>query len=203
MIDPGHAPGYPNRGPTGYYEYAGMWKLSNFLKAALTRCGIQASLTRKENENPSLSARGRKAKGYDLFISEHSNAFNGTVRGVEVYYSLKRPNDKPHAEALATAVSRVMGNPSRGAKTRESTTTKGLDYYTVIRSAEAVGCPHIFLCENGFHDHPVEEAWLKQDSNLKKLAETQAEVICRILRVKYVPEGSTSKATPTTKSEET
>jgi len=193
MIDPGHAPGCPNRGPTGYYEYAGMWKLSNFLKEALTRCGIQASLTREESEDPSLSARGQKARGDDIFISEHSNAWNGTTRGCEVYYSVRRPSDKVHAQALAAAASRVMNNPNRGAKTRESTTTKGLDYYGVIRSAEAVGCPHIFLCESGFHDHPVDEAWLKQDSNLKKLAEAQAEVLCEILGVKYVPEDSTKE----------
>lgn len=65
------------------------WKLSNFLKAALTRCGIQASLTRKENEDPSLSARGQKACGYDIFISEHSNAWKGTTRGCEVYLSFR------------------------------------------------------------------------------------------------------------------
>ena len=203
MIDPGHAPGNVNRGPTGHYEYQSNWKVSNYLKAALTRCGIQADLTRKENEDPSLAARGRKARGYDLFISEHSNALNGTARGVEVYYSLRRPNDKPHAEALAAAVSKVMGNPNRGAKTKAYSAGSTLDYYGVIRNAEAVGCPHIFLAENGFHDNPVDEAFLKQDSNLKKIAEAQAKVICGILGVKYVPEGSTSKATPATESKET
>ena len=181
MIDPGHAPGNVNRGPTGYYEYQGMWKLSNYLKEELTKRGVQADLTRTENQDPSLSERGKKSKGYDLFISEHSNAHDGKVRGVEVFYSLQRPGDKVHAQALSKAISTLMNNPDRGAKTREYPNKPGVDYYGVIRAAVSVGCPHIFLVENGFHDNPQDEAWLKQDSNLKKLAQVQADVICSIL----------------------
>ena len=49
MIDPGHAPGNTNGGKNGYKEYAGMWKLSNYLKDELTRCGVQAGLTISES----------------------------------------------------------------------------------------------------------------------------------------------------------
>lgn len=183
MIDPGHAPGNVNRGPTGYYEYQGMWKLSNYLKEELTKRGVQADLTRTENQDPSLSERGKKSKGYDMFISEHSNASNGKARGVVVFYSLQRPGDKVHAQALSKAISTLMNNPDRGAKTRQYPNKPGVDYYGVIRAAAGVGCPHIFLVENGFHDNPQDEAWLKQDSNLRKLAQTQADVICNILGV--------------------
>lgn len=188
MIDPGHAPGNVNRGPTGYYEYQGMWKLSNYLKEELTRRGVQADLTRTEYQDPSLSERGKKSKGYDLFISEHSNAHNGKVRGVEVFYSLQRPGDKVHAQALSKAISTLMNNPNRGAKTWQYPNKPGVDYHGVIRAAASVGCPHIFLVENGFHDNPQDEAWLKQDSNLKKLAQTQANIICNILGVKPQPQ---------------
>ena len=91
MIDPGHGPGNVNKGPTGYYEYKGMWTLSNYLKLELEKRGIEASLTRKETEDPLLDIRGRKAGGYDLFISEHSNAYgSATARGAEVFHSLHR-----------------------------------------------------------------------------------------------------------------
>lgn len=189
MIDPGHGPGNQNRGPTGYYEYQGMWALSSYLKSALERCGIKADLTRKEDENPGLEARGKAAKGYDLFISEHSNAFDGTVRGCEVFYSVKQKDNKKCAAALSKAAATLMGNRDRGAKTRAYSASKpDLDYYGVMRAAVAAGCPRVFIAESGFHDHPVDEAWLKQDSNLKALAEAQAEVICGILGVKYVKE---------------
>ena len=185
-IDPGHAPGNANRGPTGYYEYAGMWKLSNYLKEALTRCGISAELTRKESENPSLSQRGSRAKGSDVFISEHSNAANGQARGAEVYYSVRIPGDKKWAGKMSAAVAKVMDNNNRGAKTREHPTLKGQDYYGVIRSAVAAGVPHVFLAESGFHDNPIDEAFLKVDSNLEKIAEVQCEIICELLKVEYV-----------------
>lgn len=188
MIDPGHAPGSINRGPTGYYEYQGMWMLSNHLQTALRRCGVQADLTRKERENPSLASRGRKAKGYDVFISEHSNAHNKKTRGCEAFYSLSRPGDKKHAEALAKVASDLMQNPNRGAKTKAYSVDHQKDWMGVVRSAIAVGVPHAFLVESGFHDNPQDEAWLKQDSNLRKLAEAQAEVICGILGAKYAKE---------------
>lgn len=184
MIDPGHAPGNVNRGPTGYYEYQGMWKLSNYLKEELTKRGVQADLTRTKNQDPSLSERGKKSRGYDMFISEHSNAHNGKVRGVEVFYSLQRPGDKVHAQALSKAISTVMNNPNRDAKTQQYPNKPGVDYHGVIRAAASVGCPHIFLVENGFHDNPQDEAWLKNDQNLRALAEVQADVICNILGVK-------------------
>lgn len=189
LIDPGHGPGNKNRGPSGYYEYKGMWKLSNFLRAELEKQGVQADLTRKENEDPSLEVRGKKAAGYDLFVSEHSNAYNGTARGVEVFYSIKRVKDKTHAANISKAVSTVMGNSNRGAKTREHP-TPGLDYYGVIRAAAATNVKHILLVENGFHDNTIDEAFLKQDSNLIKIAKAQAEIICKILNIEYKPDKS-------------
>lgn len=190
MIDPGHAPGSVNKGPTGYYEYQGMWMLSNHLQAALKRCGVHADLTREERENPSLAARGKKAKGYSVFISEHSNAYNRKTRGCEAFYSLNRPGDMKHAETLAKAASDLMQNPNRGAKTKAYSKDPKKDWMGVIRSAISVGVPHAFLVESGFHDNPQDEAWLKQDSNLRKLAEAQAEVICGILGAKYIKEGN-------------
>lgn len=190
MIDPGHGPGSANRGPTGYYEYQGMWALSNHLKAALERSGVKVGLTRKENENPTVANRGKAARGYDLFISEHSNAFNGSVRGCEVFYSLQRPGDRKHAAALSATAAKLMDNNDRGPKTRRySDSQPNLDWYGVIRNAVAVGCKHVFIAESGFHDNRQDEAWLKQESNLQALAEAQAEVICGILDVRYVAPG--------------
>ena len=184
MIDPGHGPGNVNRGSMGYYEYAGMWKVSSYLKAALERCGCIVGLTRGEKEDPSLTDRGKKAVGCDLFISEHSNAGGG--RGVEVYYSVKLPKDKNFAAALSKAVAGVMGTADRGAKTRIGTTGTGGDYYTVIASAQAAGAGHVILIENGFHDNALDEAFLLKEVNLEAIAEAQAKVICGFLGVMYI-----------------
>jgi N-acetylmuramoyl-L-alanine amidase len=53
-IDPGHAPGNANRGPTGYYEYAGMWKLSNYLKNALADVALKLYSLGQRMKTPNL-----------------------------------------------------------------------------------------------------------------------------------------------------
>ncbi len=78
-----------------------------------------------------------------------------------------------------------MGSPSRGAKTRVYTESgKIYNYYGVIRGAAATDCKHIMLIESGFHDNNVDEAFLKVDANLKKIAEAQAAVILELLGMK-------------------
>lgn len=195
LIDPGHCGKYNKGFSSLYFEGEKMFKLSTYLKQSLERCKIQADLTRSENEDPSLTSRGQKSKGYDLFISEHSNAFDGTVRGVEVYYSVQIPSDKTLASFISKVESTLMGNSDRGAKTRESTTTKNADYYTVMYAARSVNCPHVILVESGFHDNQLDEKFLLDDNNLKKLAETQCKVICEYFNIKYIEE-TASNLTP-------
>jgi N-acetylmuramoyl-L-alanine amidase len=179
LIDPGHSPGNANGGRNGYKEYAGMWRLSNYLKDILMASGVAVALTRTEDRDPALETRGGMAGGADLFISQHSNALNGTVRGVECFYSVTYPNDKNIAAKLTAAVSTVMGNPDRWAKTRAGNDSN--DYYGVIRAAVDAGCPQAFLMESGFHDNERDEAFLLADENLKRIAQAQAYVILEAL----------------------
>lgn len=192
MIDPGHHLNSTNKGPSGYYEYLGVWIISIILKSVLRTLGLQADLTRDWDEDPDLRVRGIQAQGYDLFISEHTNASDRTARGVEVFYDFEKEYDKANAAKLSKAVSSVMGNKDRGAKTRTFEDTEDLstftddvlNYYGVIRNAAKTDCPHIFLIESGYHDNLEDEAFLKEYSNLRKIALAQAFVICEILKVK-------------------
>ena len=190
-IDSGHYPNHPNKGQSGYWEYQGVWKISNYLKEFLEEQGIQADLTKTYeetfNNDKDLTVRGKKAQGYDLFISEHTNGHEDTyVRGVECFYDYSKPEDKIWAEELTKSISELMNNPNRGSKTR-TYIDKGkiLNYYGVIRGASETNCPHIFLIESGFHSNLIDEAFLKVDDNLKKIAEAQAKIICKILGVEY------------------
>lgn len=185
MIDPGHAPGNPNKGPTGYKEFEGVWKISMYLKEILQAKGVQADFTRTWEQDSELYARGKKAEGYDLFISEHTNANDSKTRGVEVFYDYSKPQDKEFADKLAGDIAAVMGNLNRGAKTRVYTEGgKIYNYYGVIRGAAATDCKHILLIESGFHDNTVDEAFLKVDENLRKIAQAQVEIICDFLGIK-------------------
>lgn len=178
MIDPGHGPGNKNVGLNGYYEYKAMWKLSNYLAESLRDLGYCVDLTRGENVDTPLKMRGQLAAGYDLFISEHSNAANGIAKGVECFYSVDIPSDLEIAKDFSKTVSEVMNTTNRGAKIRESS-TKGEDYYTVIDSAQDYGCKHVFLIENGFHDNLDDIQSLDCDGGLKEIALVQEGVILK------------------------
>ena len=179
LIDPGHAPGNANRGPTAYFEYAGMWKLSIFLQEILTASGVFAQLTRDENQNPPLDVRGGLARGFDLFISEHSNAFNGKVRGSECFFSVSQPENRQIAARFSAETARLFNHNDRGPKTMMGNNNR--DFFGVIRSAVAAGCPRVFLMESGFHDNRLDEMFLLQDENLRRVAEVQAGIILDVL----------------------
>ena len=75
-LDAGHYGKY-NRSKVvpAYYESEMNWKLHNFLAAALENYGFTVMKTREDLATDlGLVARGRKAKGCDLFLSIHSNA---------------------------------------------------------------------------------------------------------------------------------
>ncbi len=184
MIDPGHFKGNANKGQTGYYEHEGVWKISNYLKQILEANSVQVDFTKTYETDLDLYKRGQRAQGYDLFISEHTNAYNQKTRGVEVFFDYSKPQDKVYAEELSLVVSTVMNNTNRGAKTRTYIDSgKTYNYYGVIRGASVTNCPHVFLIESGYHDNLVDEAFLKVDSNLRKVAQAQANVILKILGV--------------------
>ncbi|MCL2187993.1 MAG: N-acetylmuramoyl-L-alanine amidase [Defluviitaleaceae bacterium] len=169
VIDPGHAPDNANCDPLGYFEYAGMWKLSNFLNERLEAHGINVQLTRTEHEDPSLGAMGSAARGADLFISQHSNAFNGIVQGSECLYSVTQPESRSIAARFSAKTAAFFNHRDRGAKTNDS--------FGVIRAAVAAGCPRVFFMESGFHDNWEDETILLQNENLRHIADIHANII--------------------------
>lgn len=187
ILDPGHGqygnPGYIK----GHYEGTQMFKLAYFLKPELEKYGIQVVVTRKKlSDDPALSTRGKAAKGYDLFLSLHSNAPGLMpkdqyikVRGTEVYDSVTRPN-KSLATSLGQAISKVMGHSYRGTMYRKGNNG---DYYGVLRNAIAVGVPSAMLIEHGYHTNPDDCAFMMKDENLKKIAVAEAKVIAEYYKI--------------------
>lgn len=146
MLDPGHGQ-YENRGYIGKrwkHEGTGNWYFSRLLMAELQKYGFIVGTTRpKITDNPGLEARGRMAKGYDLFISLHTNATRGT--GTEIWEDVnqKAPN---LAYRLCETISKTLGIRNRGIKHRYY---KGDDWYGVLRANKANGG---MLIEHCFHD---------------------------------------------------
>lgn len=189
MLDAGHYAKY-NQSPVNYayWESRMTWDLSLLLASELRTYGFEVGFTRDKQEvDLELTARGRKAKGYDLFLSLHSNAVwdnskpasdaanikNETVDRPVVYYAYDNQNDaKTLAKSLADAIRDIMDTSQPGqTATREGT---GGEYYGVLRGARSVGCPLYYIIENSFHTNKKATEWLLNVRNLQLLAETIA-----------------------------
>ena len=206
MLDPGHAGSFYNASPSvpGYYESSMTWSLAGKLKAALESYGFEASLTRQhKDEDPELTERGRRAVGYDLFISLHSNAAASEVPDAPwmIYFSpdSKTLIDERSAEAariLGETVSRVMGISSPFYYTRSVDFDRDgngyLDdeYYGVLFGAKSVGVPGV-IAEHGFHTHPATARWLMEEDNLTVLAGAEAEALAKFYGMKKEDDGLT------------
>ena len=179
MLDAGHY-AKANRSPVlkTYYESEMTWKLTNYLKAELEAYGIIVGLTRSvQSVDLAVEERGRKAKGYDLFISIHSNACDTE--------SVDRPTMIVNLNGKTTMLGRTIGatvqnvmrtNQPYKIATREWGGRPGVEYYGVLRGAQEVGVPGIIV-EHSFHTNLRAAQWLSVDANLKEMARQEAQTI--------------------------
>lgn len=181
-LDAGHYGKY-NQSPVNkkYYESEAMWKLTEFLKdELLTYKDCEVITTRSDQKKDlALFDRGQKAKGCDLFISNHSNAATKEeVDYVVVYRSYKNKNNADVlALKLAKAIAEIM-NTKQEPRTATKKSEKGdWEYFGVLRGADEAGCPLYYIVENSFHTNKAATEWLLKDENLKTLAQVQAKVI--------------------------
>lgn len=192
-IDPGHYGKY-NRSPgvPEYYESEVMWKLANLQKKYLEALGHTVILTRTNpNKDMDLIARGKKSKGYDLFISDHSNAvgngMNEKVNYAAIYHLVDDTTTKcddisrEFAYKIAPVIANTMGVTykvlTRKAQSdRNSDGIKNDNYYGVLHGARLVGTPGLIL-EHSFHTNTATVNWLLKDENLERLAKAEADCI--------------------------
>ena len=181
-IDPGHAGNY-NRGYyKRYWESHMTWKLSNELKKELEKYpNVVVSLTKKSlYQDPMVYNRGLKAKGYDLFLSIHSNDA-GRARSTDYPLTIVSSGNAlkntaaPLGKKLAAKVKTTM-KCRQDYQVWVKRQNDGRDWYGVIRGSAARKVPGIII-EHGFHSNPKNCKWLMKDLNLKKMARNEAAVI--------------------------
>lgn len=182
MLDAGHYGSRYNQSPVvpDYYESNMTWVLCSELKKSLEKYGFEVGTTRsKKDENPSLNRRGKASKGYDLFISLHSNAaYDPCVDRVSVYHSFDNLNNSELlAGMLSASVAELMEVSKGVVKTRESKEYPGTEYYGVLNGARKVGTPLYYIIEHSFHTNEKSAKWLLDPINLVRLAETEAAII--------------------------
>lgn len=202
-IDPGHKGSTYNKSTTGlnYYESAAMWTLSLYLKEELEKRGVTVALSRNSiNSNPSLYNRGYGAKGYDLFISMHSNATgNASVDYPIVYRGYDKTKADDFAKQMANLVHDVIGTKNAG-KVGTRRNSSGGEYYGVLRGARAAGLTYYYIFEHSFHTNYNATKWLMSDANLRLLAQKEAELIVKYFVGKPTTTTSTSTNTSSASS---
>lgn len=192
LLDPGHDKAKYNQGAVPeYWEGAQMWQLYQFLRPALEARGFVVGCTKSRcDQSVDVVARGRQARGHDVFLSLHSNACadKAVDRPVGIYFVDDNcgPIDEESKELavlLSEAVAQTMGTrykaqqySSKSGRDRDGDGLKNDDYYGMLYGAHQSGTPGIIL-EHSFHTNPDAAAWLLIDANLRRLAEAEADAL--------------------------
>ena len=196
-LDAGHYKGYNQGVVKSYYEGNIMWKVTNLQKKYLEQYkDVTVVLTRSDvAKDLSLSNRGAKAKGCDLFISNHSNSCDteSVDRPVIIYAFDNKNKSDVLGKKLGQALQDVMGTKQNYQMMQR--VHNGGEYYGVMRSARANGCPLYYIVEHGFHSNKATCNWLLKDENLEKMVKAEVEVIAKHfgLKKKTTTTSTTSK----------
>ena len=197
LLDAGHFSGYnQSKVYKNYYEGNAMWTLQGLLKKELEAFGFVVGVTRtNRDKDVAVVSRGQMAKGYDMFISLHSNACDTeSVDRVVVIKGYNQPDALP--KAMGEALTKVMGvKQAHQIMVRKN--DNGKDYYGVLRGADSVGVKDRLLIEHGFHTNTATAKWLCNDDNLKKIAKAEAEVIAKYYGVKKTSKPSSDNTKKT------
>ena len=134
-----------------YYESESNLRFAKKLKIELEATGLfEIDLTREDEKDISLSNRGRMAKGYDFFLSIHSDSA-GNSTGSLVIDSVDLETED-FAARLTAACALGYGIPVKQVREREYKDT-GEDYYTVMDKAQDIGCPLVHILERANHSY--------------------------------------------------
>ena len=220
MIDPGHYAGYNKSNVyPAYCEGDKMWVLSQFLIEELKTYGFIVDCTKpsineypKNNGTDYAYGRGYMAKGYDIFISLHSNACGTeSVDRVVVIFPMCAAG-RELANKLGQTVKETMNVSSyqmmqrdydTGACYYDQKARSGKDYYGVIRGARAAGAKAEMIIEHGFHTNKKCATWLNNEANLKALAIAEAKTIANHYGLqKIIPTINSNQITNTITKEE-
>lgn len=209
LLDPGHGAGKThNRGSVIGNEGDNNYHFSLVLKHELEKRGFIVGTTRQSiSQNPTLQSRGRMAKGYDLFLSLHSNASgNKNVRGTEIF-----PDTNPvknwHklAANLGSAIAKACNTNNRGViywglnsgYQKTSKPPKSSNYFGVLRYNLATS--YAMLVEHVYHTNYTDcKAYVEER---QKIAVAMADTIADWYGVKApekeeAPTLTTNKGTP-------
>lgn len=189
MLDAGHYGNYNRGANSQYWESKAVWDITEYMAEELeTYEGVRIGKTRSDQtKDLAIYSRGKKAKGYDLFVSNHTNSSSSGKTDyplVIVPYEHKFYDDNPKVKGIAKSIGNnmesIMGTNQNHRIWKKTYEENGRTYnwYGVIRGASAVGTPGIII-EHSFHSNLRICNWLLEQENLKEIAKEEAGIIAR------------------------
>lgn len=181
IIDAGH--GGTDTGANGFGVMEKDWALeiSRYQYKRLKELGAQVALTRKGDSTLSPTERVARIKNqYDVCVSNHWNAYDGTASGIETIHSVHAKS--AFAQQLADHLVSATDLPLRRVFKRSIST--GVDYYFLHR---LTGRTETVIVEYGFIDNQRDFDYYNNVSHFNAAAEAIIEGICEKIDVKYQP----------------
>lgn len=187
IIDPGHGGSDPGALGFGVKEKDWNLRISKYQYDRLKELGAKVAITRTTDKTLDSTPRTNLIKGkYDVCISNHWNAFNGSARGIETIHSIF--GGKEFATNIANALVKATGLPLRRVFSKRN--TSGKDWYFMHR---LTGSTRTVIIEYGFIDNRLDHNWYKNDSNFYKAAEAVIEAVCKEIGITYKAKGNVVK----------
>ena len=186
VIDAGHGGDDPGTIANGIVEKDYTLLISKYIKKRLDELGIEASLTRENDENLNPSNRPKKihsfyGNGSDVIvISNHINAGGGD--GAEIIYALR--NNDELSKKIALELERNGQNVRRYYQ-RRLPTNPSKDYYYILRDTPN---NETIIVEYGFADSKGDDV-SQIKNNWQNLAEAVVKAIADYLGVAYTELG--------------
>lgn len=191
VIDPGHGGSDPGACRNGLREKDLTLKISKYLRDELKEySGVDVYMTRDTDKaletSPNTELENRvnyaASRNADVLVSIHINAGGG--KGAEVWTPNENYNSEIYKEGQKISQDILnelvaLGLTNRGVKesySKDNTTYPDgslADYYGIIRRSKLAGFTGIIV-EHAFIDNASDAAFLKSESNLKKLGVADA-----------------------------
>ncbi len=156
-----------------------MNRLADLMEPYLRSSGINFSRN-DPDRNVSGAIADSNAGRYDVHLALHSNAgggeFAGKLRGIDIYYSPYSKLSKDLAVIVANNLEPIYPIPG---ETQILPTTSLAE----VSRTKAVAV----LVELGYHDNPLDEAWLKR--SLGKIARALVQALCDYFGIPFIEPG--------------
>lgn len=181
IIDAGHGGTDTGANGLGVMEKEWALEISRYQYKRLKELGAQVALTRKGDSTLSPTERVARIKNqYDVCVSNHWNAYDGTASGIETIHSVHARS--AFAQQLADHLVSATDLPLRRVFKRSIST--GVDYYFLHR---LTGRTETVIIEYGFIDNQRDFDYYNNVSHFNTAAEAIIEGICEKIDVKYQP----------------